>query len=79
MPSSCVVSRVLSAAALGYVGASPFNDTFLSGVGVVVAVAGTLAWHRWVLGASQACAVASYEPDDEATSSSTSVPRGRRS
>ena len=76
MPSSCVVNRVLSAAALGYVAASPFHNVWLNGTGVVVAITGTLAWHRWVLGTRGACALASL--DDEVPTSTSSVPRGRR-
>jgi len=78
MPSSCVVSPVLSAAALAYVGASPFNNALLSGAGVVVAVAGTLAWHRWVLGTTHACALASLDPDDEAATTASTLTRGPR-
>jgi hypothetical protein len=77
MPSTCVLSRVLSAAALGYVGASPFNDPLLSGAGAVVAVAGALAWYRWVQGA-RACAVPSPHSLDEDPTPTASVRRERR-
>jgi hypothetical protein len=48
MPSSCVLGRVLSVAALGEVGTSPFNNPLLRGACAIVAVAGTPAWYRRV-------------------------------
>jgi len=58
MRYTCATSRLLAAASLGFVGASPFNRVSVSWACAVAAVVGTLAWRRWVSHSATACALA---------------------
>ncbi|MBW4030857.1 MAG: hypothetical protein HIU57_09355 [Acidobacteria bacterium] len=59
MRYTCATSRLLTAATLGYIGASPLNSVSVSWVCAAAAVAGTLAWRRWVSHSVTACALPS--------------------
>ena len=58
-------SQLLTAATLGYVGASPFNSVTVSWACAVAASVGTLAWRRWISHSAPACALASPVAADE--------------
>ena len=55
---------MLSGAALGYVGASPFHTPVLNWVGAGLGVLVVYGWQRW-LGRASACAMTHPAPDDE--------------
>lgn len=71
MRYTCVTSQLLTAATLGYVGASPFNSVTVSWVCAVAASVGTLAWRRWVSHSATACALASPVAEIEVRADST--------
>ncbi len=52
---------------MGYLGASPFHNTFINVVGAAVGVGAVYVWTRW-LGHATACDVAAgYDTDRDAT------------
>lgn len=59
MRYTCRVNRLLSAGALGYVGATPANRALVSWLAAGVAVAATYGWSVWVARDASACALAS--------------------
>ena len=77
MRHTCAASQLLTAATLGYVGASPFNSVTVSWACAVAASAGTLAWRRWVSRGATACALPSpvAVAADETTEQSDSASR----
>jgi hypothetical protein len=52
MVSSCGLSRLLVGAALGYVGASPLNNSLASWLGAGLGISVVYAWRRWITRAS---------------------------
>lgn len=71
MRLSCVSSRVVAAAVVGYVGAAPIPDAAIRDVVPLIAVAATLAWPR-LKGRGSSCAtpVTPLEPHTERERSS---------
>jgi hypothetical protein len=57
MPSTCTASRLLTAATMGYVGASPFASAALSWTCAIAAASGAFLWHRWISHGESACAL----------------------
>ena len=57
MQYSCLIKRLLIAAALGYVGAGPADNVALSWIIAVSAVVATYLWATWWRRDGSACAV----------------------
>lgn len=69
MRLSCVSSRAVAAAVVGYIGAAPIPDATVRDAVPLIAVAATLAWPR-LMGRGSSCAVAPPEPNVERERSS---------
>lgn len=75
--SSCGLSRLLVGAALGYVGASPLNNSLANWLGAGLGVSVVYAWRRWISRAST-CDLA-LEPREEPSEESSSPSESRTS
>ena len=69
MRLSCVSSRAVAAAVVGYICAAPIPDATVRDAVPFIAVAATLAWPR-LMGRRSSCAVAPSEPNAERERSS---------